>query len=215
MPALLVNGVHCWTRYRTRSSSVIDISSILVEVGARLREQRELLGMSQADFGAMADVTRGSQAEYELGKRPFSASYIIAVQARGVDMNYVLTGKRSIENLSEEQARLLHALNTMPPEDRETVLRVALSFTNRAPPEAKLALPSTAALEEALGVFLDQSANLTGDELVRELAMSMPTILHGAADAVVAFRSGRVDTPPSPLKELGDDRRAVQPKQRT
>ncbi|EPO7789625.1 helix-turn-helix domain-containing protein [Pseudomonas aeruginosa] len=70
-------------------------------IGARLRQERERIGLSQTEFAAIADragvagATRQSQSLYEKGKRMPDAGYLAVVAAAGVDVGYVLTGQRS------------------------------------------------------------------------------------------------------------------------
>jgi len=64
-------------------------------IGARLREERERLGISQALFSWNAGVSRMSQVNYESGKRTPGAEYLRTVAEAGVDVLYVVTGKRS------------------------------------------------------------------------------------------------------------------------
>lgn len=64
-------------------------------IGARLREERERLGVSQALFSGNAGVSRMSQVNYESGKRTPDAEYLRTVAEAGVDVLYVVTGKRS------------------------------------------------------------------------------------------------------------------------
>lgn len=65
------------------------------EVGNRLREERELLCLSQALFAARVGISRMSQVNYETGKRSPDADYLRAASEIGVDVGYVITGKRS------------------------------------------------------------------------------------------------------------------------
>lgn len=64
-------------------------------IGARLREERERLGVSQVLFSGKAGVSRMSQVNYESGKRTPDAEYLRTVAEAGVDVLYVVTGKRS------------------------------------------------------------------------------------------------------------------------
>jgi len=98
-------------------------------IGARLREEREALGMSQSDVAAVAEAagvpgaTRQSQAKYEKGISTPSASYLAAIAATGIDVLYVLTGSRAnapkvkaprIELSLREQALLDNYRHTQP-----------------------------------------------------------------------------------------------------
>jgi len=64
-------------------------------VGARLREERMRIGLSQVDFGALASVTKTTQGNYEANKRSPDAVYLNAVSSAGVDIQYIVTGNRS------------------------------------------------------------------------------------------------------------------------
>ncbi len=69
-------------------------------VGMRLAEERKRLGYSQTEFSEAAGSGRASQVNYETGKRFPDAEYLEAAAKLGVDVQYVLTGVRSM-NLYE------------------------------------------------------------------------------------------------------------------
>ncbi len=58
------------------------------------------MDISQADLGAAGGVTKGSQIKYESGARSPDAKYLAAIDAAGVDVNYVITGRRTAGALS-------------------------------------------------------------------------------------------------------------------
>lgn len=60
----------------------------------RLIEERRRLGLSQADFAGRAGVSLSSQKRYELGERKPDTHYLEEVRGIGVDVTYLLTGKR-------------------------------------------------------------------------------------------------------------------------
>ncbi len=66
----------------------------LSEIGARLREEREILGLNQSAAGEIGGVKKNAQHNYETGKRAPSASYLAAIAEFGADIKYILTGKR-------------------------------------------------------------------------------------------------------------------------
>ena len=70
----------------------------------RLREERVETGMSQTEFAAVAGVGKQSQINYESGKRHPDASYLSAIAGIGVDVLYILTGRRE---LSASQPRTM------------------------------------------------------------------------------------------------------------
>lgn len=66
-----------------------------VYIGGRLREERERLMFSQALFAARVGISRMSQVNYESGKRAPDTVYLLAAYEAGVDVCYVITGKRT------------------------------------------------------------------------------------------------------------------------
>ena len=79
----------------------------MVTLGERLREERERLACSQTELGGIAGVTKKAQINYEKGMRFPDARYLAALAERGVDVLYVLTGRRSATALSPEEQTLL------------------------------------------------------------------------------------------------------------
>jgi transcriptional regulator with XRE-family HTH domain len=66
--------------------------------GKRLKEERERLGISQADFATACGVGRTAQFNYESGKRSPDGDYLNAAGEFGIDVGYVLFGERSTPN---------------------------------------------------------------------------------------------------------------------
>jgi transcriptional regulator with XRE-family HTH domain len=62
-------------------------------LGARLRAQREALGMSQAVFSAQCGVSRRALINFEQGANLPGGAFLIAAESLGVDVLYVLTGR--------------------------------------------------------------------------------------------------------------------------
>jgi phage repressor protein C with HTH and peptisase S24 domain len=87
----------------------------MITLGDRLREERNKKGLTQADFAALAGVTKRSQSLYEGNERTPKADYLAALHDVGVDTHYVLTGNRvnrsapldSGGNIAEQQAAYL------------------------------------------------------------------------------------------------------------
>ena len=63
-------------------------------IGARLREERERLGLNQEGFGQLGGVRKLAQLLYEKDERKPDSDYLVAVAAAGVDVLFVLTGRR-------------------------------------------------------------------------------------------------------------------------
>lgn len=101
-----------------------------MSINARLAEERERLGLSQERLGAVAGVSRNSQANYEKGKRMPDAAYLEALAGAGADVQYVITGQRAItaDQLANDLKRLSDAWET---------LELALEATGRTLTPAK------------------------------------------------------------------------------
>lgn len=67
----------------------------LVEVGQRLREERQRLGLDQRKMAIAGGVSRNSQLAYEAGHTPPNAEYLLELEKGGADAAYILTGRRS------------------------------------------------------------------------------------------------------------------------
>lgn len=78
-------------------------------IGAQLLEERERLGLSQAEFAGLAGLTERAQRMYEKDERQPDSKYLVALAAHGVDVLYVLTGERASSEggLSAEEAALV------------------------------------------------------------------------------------------------------------
>ncbi|PZW46402.1 helix-turn-helix domain-containing protein [Pseudomonas sp. URMO17WK12:I2] len=88
-----------------------------MNIGDRLREERVRLGLNQADFAALAGVAKTTQFNYEKGERSPDAGYLAAIAEKGVDVLYVITGKRTpaaADAISETEADLLEHFRLLP-----------------------------------------------------------------------------------------------------
>ena len=104
-------------------------------LGERLREERKRLGLSQADFGALGGVKANAQGKYESDERSPDATYLNGVMAAGVDVLYVLTGKRTpvtAEGLGPDESEVLNHYRALPESDRKTVRRMASALAETA-----------------------------------------------------------------------------------
>ncbi|MBC3301064.1 helix-turn-helix transcriptional regulator [Pseudomonas sp. SWRI18] len=78
------------------------------KIGQRLQEERQRLGYSQQYLAQAGGVTAREQHGYEQGEDLPRADYLAALAAHGVDVVYVITGKRAtVVNISREQAQTL------------------------------------------------------------------------------------------------------------
>ena len=85
--------------------------------GARLAEERKRLGHKQADFARRVGTDVPKQSLYENDKRELRAEYLARLVQAGVDVVYVLTGRRTgAEWLESDASDLLSAYLALPPE---------------------------------------------------------------------------------------------------
>ncbi|WP_310793976.1 helix-turn-helix transcriptional regulator [Paraburkholderia sp. BL23I1N1] len=75
------------------------------ESGARLREERMRLKLSQEAFAERVGVHRRTQVNYEAGEREPDVAYYEAAASLGIDLPYVLEGDR-IEKLPALAAKV-------------------------------------------------------------------------------------------------------------
>ncbi|MGD9887877.1 MAG: helix-turn-helix domain-containing protein [Halothiobacillaceae bacterium] len=80
---------------------------MIVPTSDRLREERVRMGLSQAAFAERAGTTGRSQRNYESGERFPDSNYLEALAKIGVDVLYILTGRREPEMLSNEEKSLI------------------------------------------------------------------------------------------------------------
>jgi len=77
-------------------------------VGGRLRQVRQDMHLSQAEFGKLGGVLKQAQLKYEKGDRTPDAAYFEALGKAGVDVRYVVTGQRITPAEMELERRLSH-----------------------------------------------------------------------------------------------------------
>lgn len=102
-----------------------------MEIGVRISEERERLGMNQADFARLAGMSDRAQRLYEKGERFPDAQYLAAVAGHGVDVLYVLTGQyaggvKPAPALTAEEATLLEYFRAAPPAVRRAAMGALL-----------------------------------------------------------------------------------------
>jgi len=88
----------------------------------RLKEVREGKRLNQEAFGALGGVSLKTQNRYESGGRKPTFEYLEALAAAGVDVIYLLTGRRDPKLLTEDERKLLRAFNDMGDEGRSALL---------------------------------------------------------------------------------------------
>lgn len=106
-----------------------------MKIGERLKEERTRLGLNQTDFAAVAKVSKTTQFNYEKGERSPDADYLVAVAEAGVDVLYLLTGKRmpaTADSLGADESEVLNNYRSLPDSDRAAVRRMTSALAESA-----------------------------------------------------------------------------------
>lgn len=80
-------------------------------VGTRLREERHRLGLNQSQLAAIANIARTSQVNYELDRRSPDNDYWQLISNAGIDVQYVITGKRTSFSSHQIEAIVIDQLS--------------------------------------------------------------------------------------------------------
>jgi transcriptional regulator with XRE-family HTH domain len=78
----------------TVTPQIDTLAPAAAKIADRLRLERQKLNLSQGDFGAQVGVSKTTQFNYEAGARMPDAMYLNQAAALGVDVHFVVTGKR-------------------------------------------------------------------------------------------------------------------------
>lgn len=106
---------------------------MLFEIGDRLREERERLGLSQVALADACGVTMRSLRNYEKNDRQPDASFLASLASTGADVLYILTGQRSAAAppappLKPEEAALLDNYRHSPEEQQRLLRATSAAF---------------------------------------------------------------------------------------
>lgn len=83
-------------------------------IGARLKEERMRVGLSQAEIAALGGLSNKTQLGYESDARSPDANYLAALRKVGIDVLYVITGERiSGTSLSAAEDALLQSFRQL------------------------------------------------------------------------------------------------------
>lgn len=82
------------------------IEEVAAGFGARLREERARLKMTQSEFAALAGIQRLAQRQYESEARSPNVRYLSAIGSIGVNLYYLMFARRGLaQPLSAETQR--------------------------------------------------------------------------------------------------------------
>jgi len=100
--------------------------------GARLKEERKRLSLTQRDLGGIGGVEANAQAVYERGTRKPKADYLWAIWLGGVDIHYVLTAERTClpsELLSDQETEIIRHYRSLGEQDQCAVAQILSSIS--------------------------------------------------------------------------------------
>lgn len=177
----------------------------MFDIETRLCEERERLGKTQADFAALGRVEKRTQANYEAGTRVPDGNYLAAAAAAGVDVLYVLTGRR------ESKANTFSLLDPVRPDTTQT--GAPLMGDGAVVAAGALLVPADASVSRPLRLLVDYDAGQTRREYqviprFRVAASAGPTDARVlAGDALAVDMAGVLAMDRSFMRaELGSDK---------
>ena len=149
-------------------------------IGARLREVREALELSQTEFAQIAEragvpgATRQSQAKYEKGLATPGAAYLAAIAAAGADVLYILTGQRaggapSVPALDAAEQVLLDSYRRCGATAKQNLIQTAALLS------AGLGGSGVATVAHATGGVSQSNVHGSNHFVAGDSATSMPT----------------------------------------
>lgn len=90
----------------------------------RLIEERERLGMEVEKFSEIGGVQKNAQYNYERGQRFPTARYLQRIAVVGVDVQYLLTGVRSHQGLTQKEVVLVEKYRQASDDIKEAVITI-------------------------------------------------------------------------------------------
>ena len=115
----------------------------------------------QGEFAKLIGVSQGKQSLYERGERELRASYLAELDRAGLDVLYIITGRRAAgPQLSALETAMVGALAAVSREDGEALLQIARSLGGRANAGASIGTSaSSTALHEGATDFRSESGS--------------------------------------------------------
>lgn len=104
-----------------------------MNIGQRLKNERQRLAMTQADFAFAGGITSNAQLHYEKGVRQPRADYLSALSYIGVDVLYVVTGGRMPKpsnQISADETDLIVHLKALTGPDQDAILGIATRLSD-------------------------------------------------------------------------------------
>jgi transcriptional regulator with XRE-family HTH domain len=105
------------------------------DFGPRLVAERKKIGLLGGEMGPQCGVNATSQSAYENGHRLPDAEYLMRAAGLGVDILYVLTGRRELprdnSQVEEQLSRILTAWPSIPDAARKSLVDLLEALIDR------------------------------------------------------------------------------------
>ncbi|RYE00579.1 MAG: XRE family transcriptional regulator [Sphingobacteriales bacterium] len=110
------------------------------DIGRRLRQERDRLGLSQGELATEGEISQRTQAAWEKGEQTPTADYLARVGQAGVDVLFVVMGLHvweveggpSSAVLAPDEAELLRNFRSTDDEGRAAAILVISALATRA-----------------------------------------------------------------------------------
>jgi len=114
-----------------------------MEIGGRLRQERERLGLNQTQFAAIAGATKQTLFSWEHGKTSPDGFQLARLAEEGVNVTYVLTGDREPGHAADAAEQvLLDGYRRCSNESKQHIIQtVALLAANAPLAQANFSTP--------------------------------------------------------------------------
>ena len=115
-----------------KRQSFLTSNKILKPVGDRLREERLRLGKSVGDMSELSGLHRNSYSRHEAGDWPGNIAALMIYADIGVDIGYVLSGKRGDGSLGGVEIMFFNLLAKLSQREKRAVLAMMTALVGEA-----------------------------------------------------------------------------------
>lgn len=105
---------------------------VLEAFSRRLRDARIDLRLDQIAFAALGGVKKNSQVNYEAGRTAPGVDYLLRLEEHGVDIGYVLTGRRVQTGFDINQGFIVELFSKLSDREREAVMLMLMTLAGQS-----------------------------------------------------------------------------------
>lgn len=130
-----------------------DAADIRFEIGNRLAQERDACGLNQDQLAGVMGKSRRSVAAWEAGASMPDADALAAADKIGIDVLYVLTGRRG-SRLTAKERLLVSVTHGMPEQAIDAVIHTAQvmgTYSVPGRPQAGVTMTFEAGVQQAIG----------------------------------------------------------------